>query len=196
MAQASTLLALMLLTTAANLTGLAAWNNENYLRDACSVTRYRNLCILSLSSFSDECKTSPSKWARAGVSVALAEAKRVSQYLTQLNKSNQARERRSRAALYDCVEVFQNAIDDLHQSLGVLRSLSRTTFDTQMGDLNNWLSSTLTDADTCLEGFQGQRGRQVRSIQIRVTKVSYITSNALALANKLASTGFRSSFDP
>ncbi|KAL6208419.1 hypothetical protein ACLB2K_019368 [Fragaria x ananassa] len=96
-------------------------------------------------------------------------------------------------ALSDCIECFDNAIDELHKSLGVLRKLSRTTFVTQMGDLNTWLSAALTDGNTCLDGFEEDRkGNQLKSLKNRVLRATRFTSNALALANKLAATGLES----
>ncbi|EXC10300.1 21 kDa protein [Morus notabilis] len=171
---------------------LSAANDDKYVRQACAVTRYRSLCIRSLSPFSDAAKTSPSRWARAGVSVTITEAKSAVQYLIKLKRQeNRARGARNSAALSDCIECFGNAIDELHKSLGILRNLNRRTFGTQMGDLNTWLSAALTDADTCLDGFEGQKGREVRRIRSRVSRASCVTSNSLALANKLASTGLR-----
>ncbi|TQD84197.1 hypothetical protein C1H46_030287 [Malus baccata] len=61
-----------------------------------------------------------------------------------------------------------------------------------MADLNTWLSAALTNGDTCLDGFEGQKGKPVKLLQDRVLKVTYITSNALALVNKLATTGLGS----
>lgn len=179
----------------------ASANGNKYVQDACGVTRYQDLCIHSLAPFSNTAKTSPSLWARAGVSVTLSEAKSVAKYLMRLKTQSQNprssfRGRRNRAALSDCIECFQNAIDELHKSLRVLRSLSRTTFSTQMADLNTWLSAALTDQDTCLDGFVDQKGKPLRFLLNRVSKASYITSNALALANKLAATGLGSVIDP
>lgn len=97
---------------------------------------------------------------------------------------------RDRVAVSDCVEVFEAAIDELHRSLGVLRRLSRRDFEAQIGDLTTWVSAALTDEDTCIDGFEGERGKQVNLIRNRVVKAGYITSNALALVNKLAASGF------
>ncbi|XP_061365531.1 pectinesterase inhibitor 6-like [Gastrolobium bilobum] len=171
-----------------------AKGNDN-VRDACSVTRYQDLCIHSLAHFSNTAGRSPSKWARAGVSVTIGEVKNVLTYVTKL-KRNGSMKGRNRVALSDCVETFGDALDELHRSLGVLRRLSKSTFSTQMGDLNTWISAALTDEDTCLDGFQGKTQRQIKLLQNRVQNVSYITSNALALVNKLATTGIGSITDP
>ncbi|XP_022146187.1 pectinesterase inhibitor 6-like [Momordica charantia] len=168
---------------------LPASAKENYVREACSVTRHPDLCIQSLSPFSSTAKRSPTKWARAGVAVTITEAKSVARFLGRLKRSGRMRGR-DRVAVSDCVEVFEAAIDELHRSLGVLRRLSRRDFEAQIGDLTTWVSAALTDEDTCIDGFEGERGKQVNLIRNRVVKAGYITSNALALVNKLAASGF------
>ncbi|KAL5060560.1 hypothetical protein RYX36_032164 [Vicia faba] len=171
-------------------------NNNNNVKEACSVTRYKNLCIHTLAQFSNTAGRTPSKWARAGVSVTIGEVKNVQAYLKNLKSSGNMKGR-NKVALLDCIETFGYALDELHKSLGVLRRLSKKTFSTQMGDLNTWISSALTDEDTCLDGFEGENERRIKLLQNKVQNVSYITSNALALVNKLASTGFESSIiDP
>lgn len=113
----------------------------------------------------------------------------MARFLGRLKKSGRMKGK-NRAAVLDCVEVFEAAIDELHRSLGVLRRLSRSNFDAQMGDLTTWVSAALTDEGTCVDGFEGERGKLVNLIRNRVLKASYITSNALALVNKLAASGF------
>ncbi|XP_021763026.1 pectinesterase inhibitor 6-like [Chenopodium quinoa] len=171
---------------------IAFVDGTNYVREACSVTRYQDLCVKSLASYSNNAKRSPSRWARAGVSVTISEVKVVSQYLDTTRKHGHIRGTRNRAALADCVECIQGALDDLHKSLGVLRRLSSGVFKEQMGDVLTWLSAALTDQDTCINGFEGvRRGRKNKQISMLCDKVqnaSYITSIALALVNKLATT--------
>ncbi|XP_021906963.1 pectinesterase inhibitor 6 [Carica papaya] len=172
-----------------SLEGSASGNSNSYVRDACSVTQYQALCIKSLASFSRVAKNSPSKWARAGVSVTITESKSVARYLYRLSKSKHIRGR-NRVAVFDCIECFGDAIDLLHRSLGILRKLSARNFDAQMSDLTTWLSAALTDTDTCLDGFEGQtKSRYLKLLRIKTLNATYITSNALALVNKLATTG-------
>ncbi|KAK4349545.1 hypothetical protein RND71_032300 [Anisodus tanguticus] len=142
----------------------------------------------TLASFSSKAKDNPSKWARAGVSVTISQAKGVTQSLLKLRKHNSLKGR-GRIAVLDCAECLQDALDNLHNSLGVLRKLSSQTFNDQMGDVTTWLSSALTDEDTCLDVLEDKRRKQVKLLLNRVTNVSYMTSNALALVNKLATAG-------
>lgn len=163
---------------------------SDYVQDACSVTTYRDLCIRSLAPFSDTAKRSPTKWARAGVSVTITLTKSVMRYLTQLKRHTHMEER-NLVALSDCIEVFQNTNDELHKSLYILRKLTASGFNQQMSDLTTFMSAALTDEDTCLDGFEGSGGKQVDFLRSRVRNATYLTSNALALVNKLATTGLR-----
>ncbi|KAJ8898618.1 hypothetical protein K2173_004231 [Erythroxylum novogranatense] len=165
-------------------------NGETYVREACSVTSYQDLCVHSLSSFSHTAKRNPSKWARAGVSVTLGAVKSTSQYLYKL-QTHKVMKGRDKLALSDCVELFQDAIDDLHKSLGVLRNLDPSKFADQIEDVNTWLSAVLTGQDTCLDGIQSRRSRRLKMLRSRVLRATYFSSNALALVNKLASTGLK-----
>lgn len=125
------------------------------------------------------------------MSVTIGEAEHVARYLVKLRKQGKMRGR-DKAALSDCIECFQDAIDNLHNSLGVLRKLSSKAFDRQMSDVTTWMSAVLTDEDTCLDSFDGRKGKQAKLIRNCVLKASYITSNALALVNKLAADGAES----
>ncbi|XP_059664308.1 pectinesterase inhibitor 6 [Cornus florida] len=187
MARVIAALVMVLVAWLAHLCSLAY--GDSYVRNACSVTQYPDLCMHSLSSFSSTAKDSPTKWARAGVSVTINEAKRVARYLVKLKKGGTITGGRNRGALSDCIECLQDTVDNLHRSLGVLRKLNGQTFGSQMGDVTTWVSAALTDEDTCLDGFDGQRGKKANLVRNRVSKISCITSNALALVNKLATSG-------
>ncbi|CAL1360726.1 unnamed protein product [Linum trigynum] len=100
--------------------------SSSYVEDACCVTRYQDLCIRSLSSFSRTAKSSPSKWPRAGVSVTLSESKNTTQFLVKMLQDREfsgPETNRNRIALSDCVECFREAVDELHRSLALLMSL-------------------------------------------------------------------------
>ncbi|CAI0392132.1 unnamed protein product [Linum tenue] len=168
--------------------------SSSYVEDACSVTRYQDLCIRSLSSFSRTAKSSPSKWARAGVSVTLSESKNTTQFLVRMLQDKEFSgpgTNRNRIALSDCVECFREAVDELHRSLALLRNLldGAADFEAQMADLTTWVGAALTDQDTCLDGFRDREQSSMKMVRRRVRRVGYIMSNALALITRLASAG-------
>lgn len=188
MANTNVYLTLLLLLSVLKWVQSTPHSSTNYVQDACSVTQYRALCINTLAPFSTTAKTSPSKWARAGVSITIGETKKVTQYLMKV-KNYRTMKGSYKIPLSDCIECLQDAIDQLHGSLGVLRKLNARNFYAQMGDITTWLSAVLTDHETCLDGFENPRGKQAKMVRNRVLRSSYFTSNALALVNKLATSG-------
>ncbi|KAL8167755.1 hypothetical protein V2J09_009254 [Rumex salicifolius] len=174
---------------------VAASDGASYVEEACKVTRYPQQCVEKLASFSEEAKRSPSKWARAGVSVTIAEVKDLSSFLGRIKRSRWV-SGRTVAAISDCVEVVDDALDYLHQSLYALRTLNPREFEGQVNNVLTWLSTVVTDEDTCIEGLEEAVGscrrsseRIVRRMVVeKVTNASYVTSNALALTNNLATT--------
>lgn len=165
-----------------------ATKGTDYTRDACRVTRYPSLCVHSLSPFSGSAKRSPHRWARAALSVTLGEAEAIGRYVKRFNRTANLK-RRVRFALSDCVECFQDTVDQLHSSLGELRRLNRKSFASQVGNVQTWVSAALTYEDTCLDGLRGCKGARVRALKGKVDNMMKFTSNALALVNRLASAG-------
>lgn len=167
---------------------LATTKGNDYTRDACSVTRYPSLCVHSLSPFSGSAKRSPHRWAQAALSVTLDKAEAIGRYVKRFNRTANLKGR-VRYALSDCVECFQNTVDQLHSSLGELERLNRKLFASQVGNVQTWVSAALTYEDTCLDGLRGCRGARVRTLKGKVDNMMKFTSNALALVNRLASAG-------
>lgn len=163
--------------------------SSRYVKNACSVTQYQNLCVRTLWPFAIVAKNNSSKWARASVAVTITDTKQILRLLLKSQRS--AVGKRERIALSDCRELFVDSLDNLYKSLAVLRKLDADEFQRQMSDLATWLSASLTDEDTCLDGFEEAsiRSSTVRKIQRKATKCMHLCSNALALLNKLAYDG-------
>ncbi|XP_008784876.2 pectinesterase inhibitor 6-like [Phoenix dactylifera] len=166
--------------------------SAHYLEAACNVTRHRALCMRSLESFSHSAawkQKNPSWWARGAVAVTLTEANDIGRYLAKMKHGGRTRGGRAGRAMADCVECFGDAVAELRSSLGELRRLERGTFEYQMSNVETWVSAALTNQDTCLDGFGGYKGKEVGEVKAKVLNATYLTSNALALVNNLASSG-------
>ncbi|KAF8089715.1 hypothetical protein N665_0498s0017 [Sinapis alba] len=163
---------------------------SRYVKNACSVTQNQQLCFRTLWPFAIVAKNNSSKWARAGVAVTITDTKQILRLLLKMRSS--AVGKRERVALSDCRELFVDSLDNLYKSLAVLRKPDADEFQQQMSDLATWLSSALTDEDTCLDGFEETsiRSSTVRMFRRRATRCMQLCSNALALLNKLAYDGF------
>ncbi|VVA93676.1 unnamed protein product [Arabis nemorensis] len=57
-----------------------------------------------------------------------------------------------------------------------------------ISDVQTWVSTALTDDDTCMDGFGRARTVVKDLVRQHVVKVARLTSNALALINMYAST--------
>ncbi|KAF3580866.1 hypothetical protein DY000_02036145 [Brassica cretica] len=181
--------ALLSLLLALNSNPSYASGRNQYIKNACSVTQNQQLCFRTLWPFAIVAKNNSSKWARASVAVTITDTKRILRLLLKTRSS--AVGKRERVALSDCRELFMDSLGNLYKSLAVLRKLDADEFQQQMSDLATWLSSALTDEDTCLDGFEETsiRSSTVRMIRRRARRCMLLCSNALALLNKLAYDG-------
>jgi pectinesterase inhibitor-like protein len=92
------------------------------------------------------------------------------------------------AAMKDCVEVLSESVDELRRSINEISRLSTSNFELTMSDVQTWVSAALTDENTCTEGFQeiNAKGNIKTIVRGKIVQVAQLTSNALALINKLA----------
>ncbi|ERN17082.1 hypothetical protein AMTRI_Chr09g13710 [Amborella trichopoda] len=179
-------LILVMVLTATFACRCCAGPSNYYLRHACRATLYPSLCIRTLCPNSHT--RSSRGVARAAISVCLAKAKDASSYISSLAQGKTMK-RIEVAALSDCRENFDDVLDLLHRSLRVLRKLSAVDFELQMSNVQTWVSAALTNEDTCLDGFRGVSSTIWPPLSSTVTNVEHLTSNALALVNRLASGG-------
>ncbi|KAI8006229.1 hypothetical protein LOK49_LG07G00555 [Camellia lanceoleosa] len=92
--------------------------------------------------------------------------------------------------MHDCVEQLSDSVDQLRNSIGEMKKLKKgSNFDLAMNDIQTWVSAALTNDDTCTEGFAGKamNGKVKYIVRRRIVKIAQLTSNALALINRLAS---------
>ena len=90
--------------------------------------------------------------------------------------------------MQDCVEQLSDTVDELRRSIAEMSDLRASNFEMIMSDVQTWVSAALTDETTCNDGFQEiTAATDIKSTVRRlVIQVAQLTSNALALINKLA----------
>ncbi|KAK9989830.1 hypothetical protein SO802_030069 [Lithocarpus litseifolius] len=164
----------------------AAPQTQDLVRSSCEHASYPNICVRTLSSYTGPAKT-PKDLAQAAVKVSLSRAKRVSNYLAQVNEAKGLKiSKRQRGALKDCVEQISESVEELRQTLSELKHLRVETFRWQMSNAETWASAALTYEDTCLDGFQGVDGKKLKSdVKRKIRNVGKVTSNALYMINRL-----------
>ncbi|XP_038879670.1 pectinesterase inhibitor 3 [Benincasa hispida] len=159
--------------------------SQDLIHSSCLQARYPNLCIRTLSSYAGAV-TTPQELAQAAISVSLSLARDLSRYLSDALRQASMRQR---AAVNDCVDQIGDSVEELSNTLGVLRHLTcggdRRDFRLQMGNAKTWVSAALTNEDTCLDGFKEVDGEVKLDVKKRISKVAKVTSNALFMINRL-----------
>ena len=92
------------------------------------------------------------------------------------------------AIIRDCIEEIGNSIDEIKQSVKVLRSLTGSDRGFQIDNLKTWISGAITDQNTCTDGFDGNNVNYAvkRAITKSIVNVARLTSNALTFINNLS----------
>ncbi|KAK9063253.1 hypothetical protein SSX86_017123 [Deinandra increscens subsp. villosa] len=178
------LIILLLLTSSINLTTCKKTNVE-FIRTSCGFTTYPTLCFNSLSRRASVIQTSPKLLAQTALSVTLDTTRTTSSSMVKLSKVHGMTPLEV-AAMKDCIEVLSDSVYELQRSLGEMIRPGSKKFRLVMSDIQTWVSSALTDEDTCSEGFKNDP-KMKSVVRGKIVNVAHLTSNALALINSYAS---------
>ncbi|XP_008779098.1 pectinesterase inhibitor 9-like [Phoenix dactylifera] len=183
------LLLLLLCISAGEVTS-AASSSTDFIRSSCRTTTYPALCIKCLSAYAPSVRRSPRELARAALTVSADRARSASAYVARLSAGgSKAIKAREAGAVRDCLENMADSVDRLRQSAQELGRLGRAGSAGFMWHLNNvqtWCSAALTDENTCLDSLsQSGSGSTREAIRKKVVEVAQLTSNALALVNRI-----------
>ncbi|XP_045787126.1 21 kDa protein-like [Trifolium pratense] len=162
-------------------------SNTLFIRNSCSSTTYPKLCYTSLVKHADSIQTNRVLLTSTALNVTLASAKSTSTFMSTLAKSHGLNPKEV-AAMKDCIEVLSGSVDELRRSIDEISRLRTSNFELTMSDIQTWVSAALTDENTCTDGFQeiNATGNIKTIVRGKIVQVAQLTSNALALINKLA----------
>ncbi|CAL1371544.1 unnamed protein product [Linum trigynum] len=175
---------------AATTTAAATRKYKTYLKTACADATYPKVCYTSLAPYTSAIKTDDFKLCSAALSVTLQAVRDTSSLVSRLRK-REGLGKGDVAVLKDCAEEIQDAVDELKQTAKVVSRLKRGTAagrELDIANIRTWLSAAITDETTCTDVFDGGdvsaavKGPIWKSIK----KVGRLTSNGLALVDKLA----------
>lgn len=129
--------------------------------------------------------------ALTALSVSVEKAQAAKTFVVKLSKMKGLKSREYKA-IKDCIDEMGDSVDRLRQSVQEIKRMGgrskREDFLWHMSNVQTWVSAALTDENTCLDGFAGKAldGKIKASIRPWVVNVAQVTSNALALCNRLA----------
>ncbi|KAK9698709.1 hypothetical protein RND81_08G125200 [Saponaria officinalis] len=194
----STILTLLLitLTTTTSTTTTTTTNHPNkpskqFIKTSCHVTQYPKLCYHTLSPFATKINRSDRQLVLTALALSLGRARSAAQYVAQTQKFKGMKHREFEA-VKDCIDTMGDSVDQLTRSFIELGHMGRVNdgedFMWHISNVQTWVSAALTDANTCMDGFSGRvmSGEIKGGINMRLTNVAQLTSNALALVNNFA----------
>ncbi|GAB4841907.1 hypothetical protein Ancab_011863 [Ancistrocladus abbreviatus] len=161
----------------------------------CSVTQYPDSCfssILSLQQASNSNTTDPQKIFTLSLRVAINELSKLvaapGGFASKISDSSP----QVKKALNDCSTLFDDAIDRLNDSIssvtvdGVV-SVKNLISTVKIDDLKTWLSTAITDQETCFDGLAELNATAiVEELRGLTNNATEFVSNSLAIATKLS----------
>ncbi|KAI7748940.1 hypothetical protein M8C21_022877 [Ambrosia artemisiifolia] len=176
------IIVLVLLTSSINLISSLEKTNVEFIRKSCGFTAYPTLCFNSLSTRAVAIQTSPKLLAQTALAVTLDSTRTTSSSMVKLSKVHGMAPLEV-AAMKDCIELLSDSVYNLKQSLEEMSQPGSKNHRLVMSDIQTWVSSALTDEDTCAEGFKDDP-KMKSVVRGKIVNVAHLTSNALALINR------------
>lgn len=159
--------------------------STQFIKAYCNATKYQDLCFKSLSSYSKKISTNYTKLVNTSLSLSLRTTK--TSYTVVLNLSRQKNIKPNEAAaMRECIEEIRDSIDEVKQSLKVMKSINAKNFDYGINNIQAWLGAAVTEEDTCMDRLaQGSVNAKDRNtIKTEISDIAQMTSNALAIVNR------------
>lgn len=144
----------------------------------CSKTLYPALCVNSLLDFPGSLTASEQDLVHISFNMTLQHFTKALYYTSGISYLQM--DPHVRSAFDDCLELLDDAVDSLSRSLGSVLQLPGAQTN-KREDVLTWLSSALTNHDTCTEGFEDLDGPVKDQVSDKLKDLSELVSNCLAI---------------
>ncbi|KAL5565250.1 hypothetical protein UlMin_028414 [Ulmus minor] len=138
---------------------------------ACGTALDKKFCESSLRSQPESKKADLNGLARIALNLASTNGNKVQNQVSQLLKKESDKNRK--AALRDCVENYQSALEQIKNSATALASK-------RYSDVNTWVSAAMSAGASCEEGFKSGQSPLTKSN----SEFGSYCGTALAVTNK------------
>ncbi|KAL8043536.1 hypothetical protein ABFX02_09G125500 [Erythranthe guttata] len=150
------------------------------IKSVCSVTQYPESCLTSLHESNS---TDPEKIFQFSMAVAMDSLVKVSTFPEEyMNKTDSAA---VKAALEVCNEVLDDAVASLNESISSMHGGGKMISVEGIEDLKTWLSTVITDQETCFDALDDANATFVVEIRVLMKNSTEFASNSLAIVSKL-----------
>nr|ABZ89800.1 pectin methylesterase-like protein [Taiwania cryptomerioides] len=161
--------------------GLRRWKKtSNVLKDACSSTLHPELCVSSIASYGGlSSKADHMEIVESAVRVGIGAVEKAKAHVRRLSRPGL--DFRQRGALKDCMEMFDDTLEELQDTLTDLQNATFMSLPKYADDLKTLLSGAITNQYTCLDGFHLCKGHLRQDLNAELLNISHLVSNSLAM---------------
>ncbi|KAL3652338.1 hypothetical protein CASFOL_002019 [Castilleja foliolosa] len=163
------------------------------INEWCNVTLYKSLCFESLSPYAWYINKNPTQRqvCKLALALSLKHTKYTHKLVTQnVNSLAKSSSKNTSEYLGECSTLVANSVDILNGSLSVLSnsgSPGSENYKMRINNVQHFVSTALTNAAECKDSLANTYIGNARNVLKKEVKyVSVLTSNALAICNKLA----------
>ncbi|GKB44045.1 pectinesterase 3 [Tanacetum coccineum] len=156
------------------------------IKAVCSQTRYPESCYNSLSDVNKSNSTDPEELLKLSLEVVYNSLSELS--LFPKNLENLTQDVKVKNALEVCGTVLDDAVDYLRDSMSSMdvKSGDKLLSVKKIDDLKTWLSTAITNQDTCLDSLDEMNATFVDDIRSKMQNSSEYASNSLAIVSKIS----------
>ncbi|XP_071718064.1 pectinesterase inhibitor 9-like [Rutidosis leptorrhynchoides] len=168
-------------------------NARMYLEAQCQTAVYHELCIETLLPYvANNNVLGPEQLARVSLVVYLTKARQTKEYVNMVAKHLNETNHGNDQAIEECMRQIKDGVDQITLSVKEFQKMGETAeenFVLHEGNVQSWVSTALTDADTCVDGLLGDEigGKEKAIIRAKVLNVKQLASNSLVLFNRFSS---------
>jgi len=154
------------------------------VQDACSSTLYPDFCESTVSSFPGlSGRDGPMEIVMAAVKLSI-DAVEIEDAEARSLSNRPGLDQRQRGALQDCLELFDETLDELYDTLSYLKNVRFESVPEHANDLETLLSAAITNQYTCLDSSSHYDFRQ--NLQGGLANISRLVSNSLAMVKNIS----------
>ncbi|KAG8388447.1 hypothetical protein BUALT_Bualt02G0126800 [Buddleja alternifolia] len=150
------------------------------IKSICSVTQYPTSCVATLGSSNSK---NPANVFQYSLTVAMDSLEKLSNLPDAY--MNRTDDPLVKEALKVCGIVLNDAVDSLNDSISSIRGGAKLTSAPVIDDLKTWLSTVLTDQETCFDALREVNATFVDDVRLLMKNSSEYASNSLAIVSKL-----------
>ncbi|KAK1360900.1 Pectinesterase [Heracleum sosnowskyi] len=165
---------------------------HSVLKSSCSSTLYPDLCYNTLASVPGMSKkiTSQKDVIEQALNITETVVEQTYAKIKKLSKHKHLT-KREKGALKDCLELIDETLDELHESVEDLEKyLTKKSLREHANDLKTLISSAITNQESCIDGFShdGADKKVREELLDSEQRVEKMCSNALAMICNMTNT--------